>query len=264
MVYWLLSVTVFNDDYWEAKLIKKQSGWVDVHNHILPGIDDGSKSMDMTMDMLRIAAENGISTMIVTPHYKAGRHNASPEKIDTLIEQVQALSDDNGFGITLYPGNEIFYFSELDEALEDNQVCTMNGTEYVLIEFMPGDRFTYIRNALDNVMGMGYTPIIAHIERYECIVKNFKYAEELVDMGVQIQVNASSIAGEAGWNLKRFARKLIKKELVTYIGTDAHSNKGRTPSMDKCRKYLEKKADPEYAEAVLGGNAEYYLLGAAE
>lgn len=244
------------------KIIKRRNERVvDVHIHILPGVDDGSQDMEETLAMLQKAYAEGITDIIATPHHKSGRHNASLRTIQRLTEQVQECANQNNIPIQIYPGNEVLYYSDMEDSLEDHRICTMNNTEYVLLEFSPGDRFTYIRNAVDSVFGMGYQPIIAHVERYECMVRHPEYVTELKQMGAGIQINAGSITGETGWKVKRLAHKLLQRRLVDYVGTDAHSCKGRTPSISKCADLLYKKFDSDYADAILYGNAEKNLLG---
>lgn len=237
---------------------------MDIHTHILPGVDDGSPDMEETLRMLTVAVKEGITHMIATPHYKAGRHNASAETIYRLVSRVQDLADDNSLPIQIYSGNEVLFYSEVEDALAKHKICTLNETEYVLVEFSPKDSYTYIRNALDSILGMGYQPIIAHVERYECMVKHPEFAAEISQMGVKIQINASSYAGETGWRIKRFTHKLLKNRLVDYVGTDAHSSSGRSPTMQKCSKSLYKKFDEDYVNAILFQNAKQYLLGETE
>lgn len=168
---------------------------VDIHCHVLPALDDGSQSMKETIEMLRIAADSGITDIIATPHFKAGRHNAGPDTICRRVEEVQEMAEQYGIYISLYPGNEIAYFSDFEEAMEANRICTMNHSEYVLIEFLPTESFRTIRNALDHVMGIGYLPIIAHVERYGCMLEDWKNVEYIRSMGTEIQINASSVIG---------------------------------------------------------------------
>lgn len=228
---------------------------IDMHCHVLPALDDGSHSMRETIEMLRIAAAAGITDIIATPHFKAGRHNANPDTIRKRIQEVQGMARQCGISISLYPGNEIFYFSDLEAALEGDRVCTMNHSEHVLIEFSPMESFRTIRNALDDVIGMGYSPIIAHVERYECMLEDWRSVECIRAMGVEIQINAPSVTGKAGHKVKKFVRILLDKKLVDYIGTDAHGSKSRTPDMRKCLRVLCKRYDLSYVEEILYSNA---------
>lgn len=228
---------------------------MDVHCHVLPGLDDGSKSMEETLEMLRAAVDAGVTDIIATPHFKGGRHNARPVDIYESINEVWEEAERQGIYVNLYPGNEIFYFSDMEEALENDWVCTMNGSQYVLIEFSPLDSYRDIRNAMDQVMGMEYLPILAHVERYGCMMEDWKNVESLRSMGVEIQVNASSITGRAGRKVKRFVQFLLDRQMVDYIGTDAHGSKSGRIDLKRCLKQLCKRYDPSYLEYILCGNA---------
>ncbi len=233
---------------------------IDIHSHILPGIDDGAADMEETLQMLAIAADEGITHMVATPHYKENRYQASPEEIKALLAKVQSAAEDAGIGIVLLAGNEVYYFSDIEEAVEEGKLLSMNGGSRMLVEFNPFADYRRIRNALDTVRGLGFHPIIAHVERYECMLKNMKNVEEVYDMGVELQVNAASVTGEAGFKAKMFVHKLLKKQLVHYIGTDTHEAKKRAPKMKKCAGILRKKYGEEYANELLYENALQNIL----
>ena len=232
---------------------------IDMHCHILPGVDDGSQSMRSTLKMLQVAAEEGITHMVATPHFKDGHHNVSPGTAAKLVREVQSLANENGLDITILQGNEIMYYSEMEEAYEAGKFTTMNGSKYLLIEFYPDDDYTRIRNAVDATQNLGLIPVLAHVERFMVLRKDAKKVEELKRSGALIQVNAASIAGEQGFGTKQFVKKLLKAEIVDFIGTDAHHYERRAPRMQKCAEYLYKKYDQEYADAVLYGNAMKYF-----
>lgn len=234
---------------------------VDVHCHVLPALDDGSRSMEESIEMLRIAAEEGITDIIATPHYKAGRHNARAATIEKRLTELQEAAERQGIPITLYPGNEIEYYSDVEEGLRTGQILPIGHSDYVLVEFSPRDSFMRIRNGLDHIMSLEYTPILAHVERYICMLSDYRNVEELHAMGVKIQVNADSVAGRLGLRVKKFVHRLLAEQLVHYIGTDAHRSKGRAPMMQKCRKVLRRKLDPEYVEDLLYRNALELLTG---
>ena len=143
---------------------------VDVHCHIMPGIDDGSRDITETLEMLKIAQSEGITHMIATPHFKSGHHNAAPQKISELINAVNDAASTLRINMNLYQGNEILYFEDMCSYIDSGKISRMNGTNHVLIEFMPSDPYQYIRNSLDEIMSEGYQPVIAHVERYGCMV----------------------------------------------------------------------------------------------
>lgn len=239
-------------------------GVTDIHCHILPGVDDGAKNMDQAKDMLDIAYEEGIRIMIATPHHMPEDENASPETIREKVAQLQAYVDEQGYEMTILPGNEVYFYSEAPELLEEGQINTMAGTDYVLVEFSPMDEARYIRNSLAELQNMGYEPIVAHVERYDSLCKDFDRIAELRDMGILIQVNIASIMGDFGKPMKAVAEKLLKKQMVDFIGTDAHSSGRRAPRVKECAEYLYKKYPATYVDAVLYGNAEKYIISRAE
>lgn len=199
--------------------------------------------------------------MIATPHFKSGHRNASPQNVKKLIQSVGKEAAAQGTDIKLYQGNEILFHDEMCEELDNGRISRINGTDYVLVEFMPSDPYQYIRNSLDEIMSEGYQPVIAHVERYGCMVDDIENVRRLSRMGVEIQVNASSITGDTGKEIKKFVHKLLKEQLVDYVGTDAHRCEGsRTPMMKECSRMLYKKYDEGYVDSILYGNAFDRLL----
>lgn len=235
---------------------------VDIHCHIVPGVDDGAKSLEQAYHMLEIACKQGISTMIATPHHMPEGKNASPETIGKRVAQLQSYVDEKQLNMKIYTGNEIYFYGEAADMLDEGKICTLADSSCVLVEFSPMDDARYIRNSLAELQNMGYDPIIAHVERYMSLCKApFEKIRELRDMGVLIQVNAGSVTGFFGKASKDIAEKLLKMELVDFIGTDAHSDGGRAPKIEECAQILQKKCSPEYVEDLLYRNAERYILG---
>lgn len=241
--------------------MKKQGaiGVIDIHCHVLPGLDDGATDMAETLAMLRIAADEGISDMIVTPHYRAGRFTASPEKIMETLCQVQEAADAQDIPVRLSPGNEIYWFEDMLPLLKKGGLCTLGDSSCVLIEFSPSVLFQTIHNAMDRVMGEGCQPILAHAERYQCLLKDKENVFFLHDMGAGIQVNASTVTGKNGAEAKRFAHRLLKENAVDHIGTDAHGAKHRTPEIARCREIITKKYGDAFAYQIMRGNAEEWI-----
>ena len=152
------------------------TGFTDIHCHVLPGVDDGAETMEMALDMLKIAAEEGIRKIILTPHQKADRKCVTPEGIASRMILLQEEADKKGIPVKLYPGNEIFYRHGLGELLELGKVRTLADSHYVLVEFLPGEDYRYIRDALNRIISFGYWPIVAHVERYLNVMKDLRKA----------------------------------------------------------------------------------------
>lgn len=212
----------------------------DIHTHILPAVDDGARNSGSTTRMLKVAAESGTTCIVATPHFVNGTTKEKTieiiEKYQQVREQWRELSPKN----ELYLGNELFYGEELVEALNQEIALTMNGTNYILVEFPVYSDFAYIRRAVQTLTYAGYWPILAHIERYEGLKKKAN-VEELIRMGAYMQVNADTILGKNGFFVKGYVMDLLKASLIHFVASDAHGSRERRPELNECIAYLEKK-----------------------
>jgi protein-tyrosine phosphatase len=232
-----------------------QYNYADIHSHILPGIDDGSRSMEQTVRMLHMASAENITTIIATPHYIIGADNPPVEKLVKLAEQVQqeAVKINKDFKILL--GNEIycrdtFFKDAVIDALKSGKALTLAGSRYVLVEFAYSASFKSIRLCISNFIYHGYIPILAHIERYRNIYRNMSNIEELVKMGCCIQMNCRSVTGGYMRLKAPYNRKLINYGLVHLIASDCHDDVKRIPIMQKAVSYLESKCDKELLQEI--------------
>lgn len=225
-------------------------GYVDIHSHILPGVDDGAGSPEMSMRMLRMADAEGIRQIILTPHNKPMRHNVSAGEMEQLMERLRNAIEQEGLRLQLYSGSEVYYRSGILDALEEGNACTMAASSYVLVEFGPMDDFSYIRNGVYQLTAGGYQPILAHAERYAHIGADIGRVGELIEMGCYIQVNAGSIMGDYGYKTKHLARRLLKHRLVHFIATDSHNDGKRSPALARCAGYVSKKFGEQYMQEL--------------
>lgn len=228
--------------------------YIDMHCHILPGVDDGAQDLEETRQMLRIAFDEGIRLIIATPHHHPRRGHASPERLHEQLRLVRAEAAEISDKFRIYLGNEIFYGQDIPDKLEAGRVLTMNKRRSALVEFSPSDRYDYIWQGVQRVQMTGHDVIIAHAERYRCLVEDISLAEELCDMGAYIQVNAGSIIGENGRPAKKFVKGLMEQDLVFGVGTDAHGVKSRAPKMKKAADYVKKKYGEEYMRRTFFDN----------
>lgn len=234
--------------------------FIDIHTHILPGVDDGSGSLEESISMLRQAEKENIGSIILTPHQKPDRHCVSPDGMARRVQELREMADREGINIRMYPGGELFYRHSLAEELKSGRVVTLAGSRYVLVEFFPQEQYEYIRNGLYSLLAEGYLPVVAHVERYAQVNGSREHQEELLDMGCYFQVNAGTLTGNAGFGMKRTAWQLVKRKQVHFIGTDAHRADGsRAPRLLHCAKLLEKKCGSGYAAQLLYRNAEMIL-----
>ena len=227
----------------------------DIHCHILPGVDDGSKSMEMSLDMLQIAYEEGTRQIVLTPHYMVGRNRYETGELAGKYEELKAKAKELYPELELYLGNEILWEEGIVDLLKKGEIHTMNGTRYVLVEYNVQTTFRQIRNSIQDLMEARYWPIIAHVERYQCLVKRLDRIDELIRMKALLQMNISSVEGGFLNESKRWCRKLLKEGYITFLATDAHNVDSRGPYSQEYIPWLRKHC---------GEDAEYMLTGAAE
>lgn len=232
---------------------------IDIHSHILPGIDDGAETMEESLQMLACAAQDGISEMIMTPHFHYRRGHAAPQKVQRVLKELQDAAENKNIKIRLYTGNELYYTHELLEIVKAGEALTMAGTEYVLLEFSTETEKRRIQNAVYEFLSEGYLPIIAHIERYQAFTGNREFAEELSKMGAYYQVNADSLSGKFGWKMKHFARHMVQSGFVQFVATDAHDLKHRPPIYGKTAEWMTKKLGAFETQQLLIENPKKLL-----
>lgn len=230
-------------------------GLIDIHCHMLPGIDDGAKTIEETIKMVSLAYKSGVRKIICTPHYHAGRYRPSREKIEQQFTLVKKIVEQASDDIFLYIGHEINYEQDILKLLEEEKLFTLADSNYVLIEFSTGVGYNEIKRALQSVVMGGYVPILAHAERYGCLVEDISLVKELIDGGVYIQINAFSIM-EGQRKIKRFIKELIKKDLLHLVATDAHDTEYRPPELIRAYNYIAKKYNVQYADELMIENPE--------
>lgn len=229
-------------------------GIFDIHCHILPGVDDGSRSMKETLEMLNMEYEDGVRTIIFTPHYRREMFETDMEWIASAFRDTQKEAARMFPDLELYLGCEYHVNMEMVSMLKSGERPAMANGRYVLAEFSGNTDFYYMRERVHELRRNRFYPIIAHAERYACLRKKIENIDYLVDSGAYIQINAGSIIGEAGFSCKQFCKKLMRMDLIHFVGSDAHGTEHRKPNLGKCASYLKKKMGEEYARMLLETN----------
>ena len=237
----------------------KFTGFIDVHTHILPGVDDGSKNMEQSLAMLELAYAEGIRTVFLTSHFDCytERPSASEllEKTRVLQEEISKIHPD----MKLLTGNEILYSYGVLEALTAGKALTMNNTSYVLVEFYPTEEYSVIKKALRQLMNAGYQPIIAHVERIRCLRNQWNLLDELKEQDVLFQMNASSLSGSFLDSKVRYCRKLIRESYIDLIATDAHDMDQRKPLYANAAKWIYENCGEEEMNYLCRECAELFM-----
>ena len=224
---------------------------VDIHCHILPGVDDGAPDMETSRAMIRDAYEQGVRYIIATPHYRPEMFEPSMKKVIRVYHELRDYAEEVGIGLRL--GCEYYRNEQMIRHLDKKLRPTMLGSRYVLAEFSTNDSFVTVRNYIYELITKGYRPIVAHVERYFCCQEPERI-QKLKKLGAQIQINADSVLGYEGHTIKKFCVGLMKDDLVDFIGSDAHNLEGRKMNLGKCATYVRKKMGQDYAEEIFVDN----------
>ncbi len=233
---------------------KEKIKLIDIHSHILPGVDDGARDEEETRAMLKMAYDEGIRIMFATSHYHSEMGREAWAKRSAALEKARAIAGEIAADFKIAAGAEIYYSEEAVQELADGTVWTMNGSKYVLVEFATYEDYAYIRRGLQNLQYHGFWPILAHVERYQALEEE-ECVAELVSMGVYIQANAGSFLGKDGRKVKKYLLRLLENGWIHFVGTDAHGTDRRRPRMEKCAAYIEKKAGRACSRALCRENA---------
>ena len=228
---------------------------IDIHNHMIYGVDDGSKSIETSLDILKKLSLNGITDVILTPHYIVESNYSSPKinnivKFKKLKEEVKS----NNININLYLGNEIYIDKNILKYLKDNIMCSLNNTEYILVELPMSGVYSDYQDILYNLISCGCKVILAHPERYATFQKNFSLVYELEEMGVLFQCNLGSIIGEYGKEAKNTIKRLLKEKKVSFMGTDIHKDMKDYKDIEKAINKLKKYLTDQELDDILNNN----------
>ncbi len=226
---------------------------IDIHCHLLYGVDDGARNRKESIQMLKSAKAQSIDAMILTPHYRKGMFKHPNEEIEEHFRDLKTAAKE--IGIDIYLGTEFYVNSSIITYLQKGRCRTLADTEYVLIEYGYDTEFAYIKSTVQELLLNGYIPVIAHAERYGCLREKIDRVQLLRKMGAMIQVNADAILGIDGFLTKGIVKKLLKERLVDFVASDSHGIKERVNNLGKCRDYLYKKYDSDYVEEILEKNA---------
>lgn len=214
---------------------------IDVHTHILPNIDDGSRSINDTFKMLHEACDAGFTDICTTSHYIEGQYEINKFDRKCIIEALQNKIDKEEINLKLHNGAEIYISNEMPNLVQDGIIPTLADSKYVLFEFPLRAKVVYGEDIIDRLIGMGYIPIIAHPERYGVVQEDPNIAISWIEQGALLQSNYASILGRYGNSARETFLKLIDVNAIHFLGSDTHSPNTIYAKMDDILKELKKK-----------------------
>lgn len=238
---------------------------VDIHSHIVVNVDDGANSITEAMAMLRLAHDEGVRAVFATPHY--GIENGYSPTAAYVKSQFERLRNEVHLEIpemTIYLGTEWYCADDVSKRIREQKAYLMNNTDYALVEFFEYGDVTEstqtILDRLERLCSTGIHPILAHAERYRALQQDRGVLKRICNMGVLLQVNAFDIVLNTKQSTRELAQWLAKERMISFIGSDMHGlPPKRVPKMKEGINWLYENTDVDYADAVVGKNAETYL-----
>lgn len=226
---------------------------LDLHCHILPGMDDGPTEMAESLRMAARAVADGISAVVATPHVGNGVFNNRPEEIFAGVERLRVNLHEAGIPLQIYPGAEVHLVPQLSETVNARQVITINHGRYLLLELPEILLVDSCKAELFNLRMQGIVPIIAHPERHAYFQKHQGALLELLEMGMLCQVTAQSLLGDFGSRIQKCAEQMVRNRQVQVLASDAHGAENRVPALTEAVKRAARLlGNREEAEALAG------------
>lgn len=225
--------------------------FVDIHSHIIPGIDDGAVDMAEASEMLKLAALDRTRHIVATPHFsQLNTSDVLRVKTAELLEQAVL----NNIDIKIYSGSEVLIDPDTPGLIENGKIAAINGSRYVLVEFPMIKIPAYAPEVLYQIQLRGMVPIIAHAERYSDIVANPALVREYVERGMLVQITAGSLTGFFGRRIEKTAWLIVKSGMAHFVASDAHGARGRTPLLSKAAALVEKKCGKKPMQELFYSN----------
>ncbi|KEZ52204.1 tyrosine-protein phosphatase [Metabacillus indicus] len=228
---------------------------IDIHSHILPGVDDGAETLEEAIQIAKAAVEEGITTIIATPHHQNGKYINGKQSILESVETLNTLLQNETIPLTILPGQETRIHGDLLNELEADVILPLNHTNYVFIELPSGHVPRYTEQMLFDIQLKGFTPIIVHPERNSEFIENPDLLYKFVSKGALTQITSSSITGHFGKNIKKFTLQLVEAQLTHFLASDVHSLKNRPLRLADGYNVLNKEFGLQ-AEYLFKENAE--------
>lgn len=233
--------------------------FTDLHIHGLYGVDDGAKTAEDMFAMVNAAYAGGTRYMCLTPHFHPGYYKSN---LDNTAQAFELLK---GYAVQQYPdlhlalGNELHYSKDCVSWLADGVCLTLNNTEYVLVDFNEAEEPRTITKGLHQLLNAGYTPVLAHAERYSKLHWNLKELKECSAAGVLIQLDTQSLTGEFGFFARERGKAIIKAGIADFVSSDAHDTAKRPPYMSAAYEIIAQKYGQNIAKALCLYNGRQLL-----
>ena len=230
--------------------------FADIHNHFVYGVDDGCKDRDTMEKLLAALHDDGVTALISTAHITPGQKHFPMEDYLAHFHEAEDFIRSNGWDMTVHTGHEILYTDAAARYLREKKALTLAGSDFVLVEFMPDEKYPRLQEAAQKLRNAGFIPVFAHIERCQ-VMGDIRHVREMKhDFGVRMQVNGHAFTVRQPFFRRRWLAQLVREELLDYVSTDTHDMPGREPCMTACFRMIEKEFGHDAARALTWYDAQ--------
>lgn len=225
--------------------------FIDIHHHILYGVDDGPKSCLEMFEMLKAAYEDGVKTIIATPHIAPGIKPFNVEVLESKVTEARWYCEQNGYDIDIHLGSEIFYNDYAERLLTEQKIPTLAGSNKVLMEFPNKVSYEELERALNTTLRSGLIPVLAHIERYNKIIFSPRKLCQLKDKyQVFFQIDTDCLLNERKYVTSKAIKNLLNKRVIDFVSTDAHDMENRKCNLSCAYAKLKNLVGDRYADQL--------------
>ncbi|HEN6030176.1 tyrosine protein phosphatase [Streptococcus agalactiae] len=242
---------------------------IDIHSHIVFDVDDGPKTLEESLSLIEESYRQGVRIIVSTSHRRKGMFETPEDIIFKNFSIVKHEAEKRFEHLQILYGGELYYTSDMLEKLKLKQIPTLNNTKFALIEFSMQTSWKDIHTALSNVLMLGITPVVAHIERYNALENQKERVKEIINMGCYTQINSSHILKQKLFNdkhkrFKKRARYFLEENLVHFVASDMHNLDVRPPFLAEaykiiCRDFGKKRANQLFIENAQSILKNHYI-----
>lgn len=229
------------------------SNFVDLHHHLIYGVDDGAQSLEDMQQMILRASSEGVTDIVCTSHVTPGYEPFPKDQYAAHLEEARAFIAEQGIDLHLHPGCEVLYTDASARLLREGAFPTLAGSDVVLVEFVPDTAFRQIAEAAASFGMAGYSVLFAHVERYNALrsLKNVRTLRE--EYGVYMQMNAGMVLGKRGFVSERWYKRMMTEGYIDCVATDAHNLSSRVCRMKQAHEVLSRQYGEDFADELCGG-----------
>lgn len=241
--------------------VTTETGFIDIHHHIIYGVDDGPQTLEESRQMLALAYSDGTRHIIATPHFDPVGKCPDVALLEERLAELNAICAADFPGLAVHLGAEVLFGEGIRRKLQAGIIPTLAGSNYALVEFVPSFSKNDIEKAVCHLANGGYVAVLAHSERYPAITRNLQFAKYLrKKYGVLIQVNADAFLFQQPFHVRRFLKKAINSGIIDLVASDAHNTQERRTRLRDAYKIIADSFGHELGQKLFTKHVGMFII----